>query len=71
MPQTIADLVWYLLKHYIHRVMKPCNKEKLMEAINKEHLSVENCNLYIDHSQKLFPVVIHNNERPLDCEWRQ
>lgn len=72
-PHTLEliDLVWYFLKLYIHWVMKPCNKGKLMEAIRKEHLSVRECNPYIDHSQKLLPIVIHNNGRPLDCECRQ
>lgn len=51
--------------------MKSCNKEELMEVIRKEHLSVRNRNLYVGHTQPSFPIVLHNNGEPLDCECEQ
>lgn len=58
-------------KENMNQDMESCNKKELMEVIRKEHLSVRNCNFYIGHSQPLLPIVIHNNEEPLDCECEQ
>lgn len=72
MPHTGAyrsGLVFFDTLHSLDD--EALNNEKLMEAIRKEHLSTEECNPFVDHSQKLLPIVIHNNGRPLDCECRQ
>lgn len=53
----LMDLRWCLLERCVQRAMKPCNKEKLMEAIREEHLSVEACNLHTDHGQQLLSVL--------------
>ena len=52
--------VWHELKEYIHREIKPLNKDQLVNGILEfwRTVTVEKCRKYIGHLRKVIPRVI-------------
>ena len=55
--------LWHELKEYNRRVIKPKNKDELIEGIKRFWLTVtvEKCVKYIDHLKKVLPKVVEFN----------
>lgn len=55
--------LWHELKEYNRRVVKPKNKEELVEGIKKfwDTVSVAKCTKYINHLKKVLPKVVEMN----------
>ena len=55
--------LWHELKEYNRRVVKPTNKQQLIDGIQQfwETVSVAKCVKYINHSKKVLPKVIELN----------
>ena len=67
-PASSPDLnpienVWSSMKDYIQREVKPKTKDEHVRGIMEfwETLTVEKCRNYIDHIQKVMPVVVLNS----------
>ena len=58
--------LWHELKEFIRREIKPKTKEELIGGISKlwETVTVEKCNRYINHLNKVLPKVIELNGEP-------
>ena len=55
------ERVWSHLKHFLTHVIKPRNKQQLVEGIQqfwRTKLTVEQCTRYINHLHRVIPVVI-------------
>ena len=58
------ERVWSHLKKYLTYTIEPKNKQELVDGIKKfwrEKLTVNQCKRYIDHIQKVIPVIISKN----------
>lgn len=55
--------LWHELKEYNRRVIKPKNKDELIEGIKKfwETVTVAKCTKYINHLKKVLPKVVELN----------
>ena len=55
--------LWHELKEYNRRVIKPKNKDELIEGIKRfwQTVTVEKCVKYIDHLKKVLPKVVEFN----------
>lgn len=55
--------LWHELKEYIRRVVKPRNKQQLVDGIVAfwDTIDVYKCRRYINHLQKVLPTVIEKN----------
>ena len=54
------EMMWAELKQNLRRVVKPKNKEELITGIKQfwESVTIGKCNIYIDHLNKVLPVVL-------------
>ena len=54
------EMLWHELKSFLRRVVKPKNKEELVEGIQQfwQTVTPEKCQRYIGHLQKVVPEVI-------------
>ena len=54
------EMLWNELKHYLRKIVKPTNKETLVSGITEfwTKLTPERCTRYINHIQKVLPVVL-------------
>ena len=60
------ELVWHELKYFLRKTWKPKTKEELTEGILtfwSERMTIEKCNRYIDHLNKVIPKVIEKEGR--------
>ena len=57
------EMMWHELKHHIRKYVKPKNKEQLLEGIVNFWRTVdsERCTRYINHLQKVIPVVVERD----------
>lgn len=58
--------LWHELKEFIRREVKPRTKDELVDGISNfwETVTVEKCNRYINHLNKVIPRVIELNGEP-------
>lgn len=54
------EMLWHELKSFLRRIVKPKNKEELVEGIQQfwQTVTPEKCQRYIGHLQKVMPEVI-------------
>ena len=54
------EMLWHFLKSFLRRIVKPKNKEELVEGIQQfwQTVTPEKCQRYIGHLQKVMPEVI-------------
>ena len=55
------EMLWHELKHFLRTEVKPTTKDKLLGGIWRfwrERMTVEKCQKYINHLQKVMPIVI-------------
>ena len=54
------EMVWHELKRYLRSIVKPSNKEELVQGIQEfwQSMTPEKCSKYIGHLQKVIPAVI-------------
>ena len=54
------EMLWHKLKSFLRRIVKPKNKEELVEGIQQfwQTVTPEKCQRYIGHLQKVVPEVI-------------
>ena len=54
------EMLWHELKSFLRRVVKPTNKEELVDGICHfwETVSSEKCQRYIGHLQKVVPEIV-------------
>ena len=54
------EMLWHELKSFLRRIVKPKNKEELVEGIQQfwQTVTPEKCQRYIGHLQKVVPEVI-------------
>lgn len=54
------EMLWHELKSFLRRIVKPKNKEELVEGIQQfwQTVTPEKCQRYIGHLQKFMPEVI-------------
>ena len=59
------EMIWSEMKTYIRRQVKPKTQSELIEGIKKFWRTVEiaKCNRYINHLQKVLPIVITREGR--------
>ena len=52
--------LWHELKHFLHTVVKPSNKEELVAGIQCfwDSVTPEKCQRYIGHLKKVLPAVV-------------
>ena len=55
--------LWHEIKHYLRTIVKPRTKEDLLRGISEFWVRVtpEKCCKYIDHLQRVLPVVVERN----------
>ena len=60
------EMVWHELKNNLRRNIKPKNKEELINGINAfwKSFNRERCSKYIDHIQKVLPIILNNGGHP-------
>ena len=58
-------MIWYELKSYLRRFVKPTNKEQLINGIQEfwQTVTPEKCQRYIGHLRKVVPEVIRREGR--------
>ena len=61
---NLIENLWHKLKEYNRCVIKPTNKEQLIEGIKKfwKTVSVAKCNKYINYFKKVIPKVTELND---------
>lgn len=58
---NLIEMLWNELKHFLSTVVKPRNKEELVDGIRtfwSARVTPEKCQCYIGHLQKVLPEVI-------------
>jgi len=54
------ELIWHELKHFLCTIEKPSAKSELLSGITwfwQERMTAEKCTKYIEHLQKVVPLV--------------
>ena len=51
---------WYTLQEYIRRIVKPANKDELIQGIQQfwDTVDVQKCRQYISHLRKVLPRIV-------------
>lgn len=60
------ELLWHELKHFLHAIVKPTTKDELIGGITQfwqTRMTAEKCTTYINHLQKVVPIVIEREGR--------
>ena len=59
------EMIWHELKSYLRRIVKPTNKEQLVNGIQEfwQTVTPEKCQRYIGHLGKVVPEVIRREGR--------
>ena len=59
------EMIWHELKSYLRRIVKPTNKEQLVNGIQEfwQTVTSEKCQRYIGHLRKVVPEVIRREGR--------
>lgn len=60
------ELLWHELKHFLRTIVKPTTKDELVAGITRfwqERMTAEKCRKYINHLQKVVPVVVQREGR--------
>ena len=59
------EMIWHELKSYLRRIVKPTNKEQLVNGIQEfwQTVTPEKCQRYIGHLRKVVPEVIRREGR--------
>ena len=57
--------LWHELKHFLRVVVKPMNKEELIQGIHRfwDNVTPEKCKRYIGHLNKVLPAVVEREGR--------
>lgn len=60
-----TENLWHELKHFPHVVIKPMNKEELIQGIHRfwDTVTQEKCKRYIGHLNKVLPAVVEHEGR--------
>ena len=65
------ERVWSHLKQYLTYIIKPRNKQELIDGIRqfwREKLTVAQCVRYINHIHRVIPIIIKKEEAVVDDE---
>ena len=60
------ELIWHELKHFLRTNVKPTTKDELLGGITRfwqERMTAEKCTTYINHLQKVVPLVVQREGR--------
>ena len=55
------EMLWHELKNFLRTIVKPMTKDELLDGIRRfwrERMTAEKCQAYINHLQKVVPIVI-------------
>ena len=57
--------LWHELKHFLRVVVKPMNKEELIQGIHRfwDTVTPEKCKRYMGHLNKVLPAVVEREGR--------
>ena len=67
------ELIWHELKHFLRTIEKPSTKDELLSGITRfwqERMTAEKCTKYIEHLQKVVPLVVEREGRA-SGHWEQ
>ena len=60
------ELIWHELEHFLCTIVKPTTKDELLGGISRfwqERMKAEKCTTYINHLQKVLPLVVQREGR--------